>query len=453
MKARLLSERVHLGEADAPVAARAGARTPGTSASSAQSRASTSPHAYPSRASASTAFGPTPRRRRCRGKVHAEERQPRVGHRVDQVAARGGARSGRARSTRRGTARSARRGRSPSAARPGRDCSPAQLTSTRARTSPPVGARRRSPSAARRRRSTRVTEADLAAGARDLRRRARRDTARSRRCPSRDVQRGDAGDVRLQLAQPLGVRSARSARRWPAARSSSSSSARQLARRRPRRSPCRRCSNGTPCSRQNSSIASRPRDASRRLQRAGPVVDAGVEDAGVVAGLVRARRASPSRAPRRVTPGRAARSRVRSPARRCRRPRSTRRADRTRVLSLHPVNRAAILGSPRCSGVWAGTTRHGSGVAIPCAPSSPGDEGSSVVTSLRTSWSAVTTSSSSIAVDPTRSTSPTPTRCGAGSPPSPPRSCSTSRPGATWARRGTTRKPCNGSTSAEPPTC
>ena len=70
--------------------------------------------------------------------VDAEEREPRVGHRVDQVLDQSTTAPAPARSTRRGTGRSARPDRRRTAAPRGRIASPAQLTRLRQATSPAV---------------------------------------------------------------------------------------------------------------------------------------------------------------------------------------------------------------------------------------------------------------------------------------------------------------------------
>ena len=210
-----------------------------------------------------------------------------VGHGVDQRAheVRGARAPGAGR--RRGRARSAGRGRRPRRPPGGRP--------RRRRRRPRGGPRSRRASARGAARARASCDALHLAAGRDRAARlehvprvgARRRRAKSAMPGVGRVQAGDPARVRLELLDARGVDPAQAAaRRWPVPRRSSSSRRAELARRRSRRSPCRSARWRSRARSQYSYSSRAPSTHSRAFSEPGRVVDAGVDHARVVAGLV-----------------------------------------------------------------------------------------------------------------------------------------------------------------------
>ena len=130
------------------------------------------------------------------------------------------------------------------------------------------------------------------------RRRARRRGSRRSRLPG-ECRAATPVGVRLDLADAVGVEAAQPGDAVRPAAPLELVEPGQLGLGRARRSACRSARTGCRAARSTRTARARPRTQSSRLQRSRRVVDAGVDDARVVAGLVGADLGAPARARRR----------------------------------------------------------------------------------------------------------------------------------------------------------
>ena len=222
--------------------------------------------------------------------VHAEERQRRVGHRVDLAAHEVARRASRRYEPRNGTIRTS--GRAPDASASRSDHAPAQATARRAGTREPSASDGLDLVVALDQRAHPGAAAELAAVGLDVARRRRAATAPKSTIPVF----GECSADRPRAAGSIAGISSGPSRCSPCtplarARRSSSSSRGRSSRPHGDDELAAALGASIPWSAQYSYSRGRALHAQPRLQRAGRVVDAGVDDAAVVRGLVLAQRA------------------------------------------------------------------------------------------------------------------------------------------------------------------
>ena len=219
------------------------------------------------------------------GEVDAQERECRIRHRVDQPPAPGRSVPASGCSTHPGTGTMRARGVSPRRRATRSHCRPAQLTTTSRRdvAGGGVDTSVRRPGGSRRRPGAegQVRAASLEASDQGQAHLAVVDDAGAGHVQARPGRRHAARAPSPRRRQP-GDRQ----RRWPD-RSRTGVEARQLVRGWWPRPACRRSRERCPSPRRSATMDRAPARHSPGLERAGRVVEAGVDDAAVVAGLVR----------------------------------------------------------------------------------------------------------------------------------------------------------------------